>query len=94
MGIEDELGLEESVIVGLGQETKIQSQVEIWQTLVQKPAFYLGRQTPHGLDGECTENNCILHFHSRKEGYKNINTYPIEMKYFIFYILYFIYWGN
>jgi len=29
MGIEDELGLEESVIVGLGQETKIQSQVEI-----------------------------------------------------------------
>jgi hypothetical protein len=28
-GIEDELGLEESVIVGLGQETKIQSQVEI-----------------------------------------------------------------
>jgi hypothetical protein len=28
-GIEDELGLQESVIVGLGQETKIQSQVEI-----------------------------------------------------------------
>jgi hypothetical protein len=28
-GIEDELGLEESVIVGLGQETKIQNQVEI-----------------------------------------------------------------
>jgi hypothetical protein len=24
--------------VGLGQETKMQSQVEIWQTLVQKPA--------------------------------------------------------
>jgi hypothetical protein len=38
-GIEDELGLEKSAIVGLGQETKIQSQVEIWQTLVQKPAF-------------------------------------------------------
>jgi hypothetical protein len=46
----------------------------------------LGRQTPHGLDGECKENNCILHFHSRKEGYKNINTNPIEMIYFIFYI--------
>ncbi len=23
---------------------------------------FFGRQTPHGLDGECKENNCILHF--------------------------------
>ncbi len=28
-GIKDKLGLEESVLAGLGQETKIQSQVEI-----------------------------------------------------------------
>jgi hypothetical protein len=47
MGIEDELGLEESIIVGFGQETKIQSQVEIWQTLVQKPASFFWEDKLH-----------------------------------------------
>ncbi len=34
--------------------------------------LFFERQTPHGPDGECKENNCILDFHSGKEGYKNL----------------------
>ncbi len=72
-GIEDELGLQESVIVGLGQETKIQSQVEIWQTLAQKPAIVFLEDKLH-MDwmenAKKTTAYCILH--SGKEGYKNL----------------------
>jgi hypothetical protein len=55
-------------------------EVLLW-ALVKKPRSkaklksdkpFKNLQTPHGLDGECKENNCILHFHIGKEGYKNL----------------------
>jgi hypothetical protein len=59
--------------VGLGQETKIQSQVEIWQTLAQKPAIVFLEDKLH-MDwmenAKKTTAYCILH--SGKEGYKNL----------------------
>lgn len=53
-GVEDELGLEEGVLPSLGQETQVQRQVEVRQTLVQEPidstnCKKLSAQIIHGL---------------------------------------------
>jgi len=42
-GVEDELGLEESVLPCLGQKPKVQRQIEVRQSFVQKPASPVSR---------------------------------------------------